>query len=235
MLSVVMMKLLSSGFVGVQNTGDHHILLRRLPTLAELKEEDLHKSDQEIKKEVNQKERRASMMVLAGFTAYPRLIMGAMMMNVAAAQPDGEKMKEDQWSLGDFYMLMLIFFSYLTLRFLEWLATCALSPPRKKKKKDYVDSDSQEGEVDCRETTPVSEARSKVRPSISPDLRTVTRRLNLEPEQSMYEDQLWFTPSGECFHRRSDSSGLKNSRSKMVKRRCMNCMPTTKAQSSSGV
>lgn len=175
---------------------------------------------------MNQKGRKASTMMLM---AYPRLAMGAMMMNVAAAQPDGEKMNEDQGNRGNFYMLMFIFFSYLTL-------PCAMTPSHERRTTMRASQMTKGTEDDRRETSPVREAQTKAKPISSPDLRAVNRRLNLEPSQSTPEQHLRFTPAGDCFHGRSDCSGLKTSRTRMMKRRCMNCMPlTTRAQSSSGV
>ena len=222
MLSLRMMMFLSTGYVEVENSGDHRILLRRLPTLSELQEEDLFKSDKQIKDEVKLNGRGVTSWMTLGFAPFPRLLLASMMMYSVAAQSDQPTEHHATYDYGDLYMFMMMLLFYMTMRFMEYMFVWCTKPTEKQKKKHRKEKESD------------SESESERGPEVaSASNAVVNRSLNLEPPKPNTEF-LWFSATGECFHTTPNCSGMKNSKNKVRKRRCLNCC-TIHHQSRSGV
>ena len=229
MLSLRMMMFLSTGYVEVENSGDHRILLRRLPTLSELQEEDLFKSDKQIKDEVKLNGRGVTSWMTLGFAPFPRLLLASMMMYSVAAQSDQPTEHHATYDYGDLYMFMMMLLFYMTMRFMEYMFVWCMksTEPQPKKKKKHQKEKVSDSES---EPEPGQESASASSAPI-----VATRRLNLEtPGPRPDTEYLWFSTTGECFHTSPNCSGMKNSRNKTRKRRCLNCC-TTHHQSRSGV
>ena len=93
MIAPQMMEFLSSGHLFMKNEPKHVVLLRRLPTLEDLREEDLWKSDDQIAKEVHQGSKMAKLACLTSFKLKPwiaTLAMTSLMMTTVSAQGQNE-------------------------------------------------------------------------------------------------------------------------------------------------
>ncbi|CAK9070936.1 unnamed protein product [Durusdinium trenchii] len=187
MLSLRMMMFLSTGYVEVENSGDHRILLRRLPTLSELQEEDLFKSDKQIKDEVKLNGRGVTSWMTLGFAPFPRLLLASMMMYSVAAQSDQPTEHHATYDYGDLYMFMMMLLFYMTMRFMEYMFVWCTKPTEKQKKKHRKEKESD------------SESGSERGPEVaSASNAVVNRSLNLEPPKPSTEF-LWFSTTGEIF------------------------------------
>ena len=231
MLSPMMMKALSSGYIEFGNVANHPMVLRRLPHLAEVNENDLYKSDEQIKKEVNEGKKTLWSIAPIGVTS--KRALGLMLMfsivQAAAAQPEQPTETEG----FDWFLMAMMFCGYAALRFLEYLLSlCFRSKPKGKKKKVKNDSGSESEEVD--HSSSAASSTFLPRPKEGPMVRN--RTLNLESPRSeqgipLLPEHIHTGTTGECYHRTTRCGNL--GAGVMTRRRCKKC--TDRARNRSGV
>ena len=122
MTSPQMMAFLSTGFIEIQNEEKHSILLRRLPLLYDLKEEDLDKPDDVIKKEVLDGKRKAITACMIGFVWKKPLVGMFLAMStlpMANAREDDNPASDENVSEWNVMFLLMIFGGYVLLRMIE--------------------------------------------------------------------------------------------------------------------
>lgn len=189
MTSRVLMQTLSAGYVEFGNEGDHHCLLRRLPTLEELKEDDLYKDDLTLRQEV-QNNKRAFLAMTLGFSIPSALKVFAAFSLVTMATAHETERTEDSSGWGFFAMILGTF----TLRRMieeccKWLMT---------EKKVKVKEKAEKTE---KALTPTSTPESS--PNVS------RRELNLDGPSSSSStvviharipEHIWGTEAGTHFH-----------------------------------
>ena len=230
MTSLQLMQTLSSGFIEIKNEEKHHVLLRRLPVLGDIKEEDLHKADEQLWQEA--REGRATLFTAFWVSTMRRpwafALMTALFATGADAMEDGENTSED--SKIDYSFILFIFGGYVALRVIEnftkWILQALLphssSSGRKKKGKKEISDDSDEPYPKPKEKRLVLDPPEASTSSSSTEPR---RRAKLPRK-------VWMTPTGECYHLNPSCSGLNKNSTTTDKRLCLTC---ERSQSVSGV
>ena len=243
---------LSTGYVEFGNATKHPTLMRRLPVLHELQEEDLFKDDASLWKEAYEGRPKVSMqktamLAMLGLAAKPvtrtLLAMTALTSQVHAATSEAlETSWGDSWSFPFFILL-----TFILLRTLEYLVTClcrvamkSMSPPK----------EAMPTSLNSPTATPMTRRMSTTPERFMPS-PGMERTLNLEettpvsaigrePEArsrgtNRVPEKIWITTTGACFHLRPDCNGLNHGKP-FSKKICIHCMNHEgRTQSSSGV
>ena len=251
MTAPMMMMALDSGFIQFGNAEKHHMVLRRLPTLQDLKEEDLYKPDSEILREVAAGSRTV-MTCLVGVILRPSTRMFAMMAFLQTAAAEDDQTDPTPTNPIDWHFMLFIMVIYVLLRALEHLITTSISSLRSSSTSQSISSSHRTPSSSSMSTEEVGE---QMPPPTSDAVRRrnqtsrnadENRILNLDaveasssrsrPEPAVrIPHQVWITASGECFHLSAGCGQLRNSRSTEARRLCALCRRTASSQSSSGV
>ena len=218
MKSDVMSLLLSTGYSSFWNEPQHPVLLRRLPVLANIEEEDLFKDDQQIVREVSagRKVMTALTMAAALTGKYSYLALLTLPSVNALSVNGDETSKEDSM-----YLIGIILIIYGILRIMENAigkilkyangASTARTNPRSSSSESTVSS----GEAH------VAEPAGPIRRN---------RALNLSEPDMKTHSSVYLAPTGECYH--LNPRCVKLHQKVIAKRLCSVC---AKAQSSGGV
>ena len=222
MVSYVLNKVLSSGYVRFWNEDKHPALVRRLPTLAEISEEDLYKADDKVKKEVLEGRpilQAFGATTCAALSTRP-LLCAAMMIPGARAQgKDPEDLRDS------LYFILMLLGGYVALRvieeFLKWIRRSLTWTAPVQAQQPLGQASSSAGE----ETTPTIMYNHEVFASQRVSSERQARNRRAKP------GEILITSCGDCYHQDPMCRGV-NGRPLYAKRACKLCGG---ARSSSGV
>ena len=224
MVSFVLNKVLSSGYVPFWNEDKHPALVRRLPTLAEISEEDLYKADDRSRRKFW---REGPILQAFGATACAALSTRPLLcaaMLIPGARAEGKDPKDLRDSL--YFMLMLLG-GYVALRvieeFLRWVRrSLTWTAPVQSAQQPLEQASSSAGDES---TTPTIMYNHEVFASQRVSSERQARNRRARP------GEIWITSCGGCYHQDPMCRGV-NGRPLYAKRACKLCGG---ARSSSGV
>ena len=230
-----LLQYLSTGYVEFGNVDKHSTLLRRLPVLHDLTENDLYKSDQELWEET-WKGRKTStstnfaLMTVLGLTQTmaAKVCLAFTMLSLGAQA----QVQEPVETPGDWMFWIFIVLAYLGLRSLEGILTWAFRKPEKTRKKAPRTPSPSSSESPMATSRPM-----RTTPSPSIERRTLSPEFELSRRSSgsslQIPDKIWVTTTGDTFHLSPTCNGLARSNKASVKRLCKHC--SNRHQASSGV
>lgn len=202
MTSRVMMQALSTGFIEFGNEEKHQMVLRRLPTLQELHEEDLIKSDVEIKQMNENKASKTTIGFAAAALWTKRLLPFMLVTSVTAVR------EEDDKNYMDWIFPALLILSYVVMRSIEEMIRRMFRSPTETPMRHDKNSKKKKTDDDDNDDSPAPTSSQRTRES---------RTTKIPPSK------VYIAPSGDCYHMNPQCSGLKKATNHSTKHACKLC------------
>jgi hypothetical protein len=233
-----LMQFLSTGFVELGNMPKHSTLLRRLPILEELHEEDLTKDDETIWREAREGRKTTTMKGIALMTCLglrakhlaAMIAFSTMLPTCVEAHESFTGAAEESSGYDLFYMFIMFYTIFRLVEFCFWKVLWSIF--------STSNQSAMSPSVSRSSSKSTSKSLSSERSSSS-ESRPTSRRLNLDDEVITRQrkiiktpPEIWITEKGDTYRINPTCNGTKRAKTLDRERICKFCDRT---QSSSGV